>query len=74
MVESATINTISKFFNGITDNLVLSIIRAYPSVIYIAPAMNTQMYHNSKIFLDKIEYFNTVVIPTQEKLLAYGDY
>lgn len=74
LLAPATSNTIGKFVNGITDNLVLSIMRAYAGVIYIAPAMNTQMYHNSKIFLDKLADFNTVVLPTEEKLLACGDY
>lgn len=74
LVAPATSNTIGKFVNGITDNLVLSIMRAYAGVIYIAPAMNTQMYHNSKIFLDKLKDFNTVLLPTEEKLLACGDY
>lgn len=74
LVAPATSNTIGKFVNGITDNLVLSIMRAYAGKIYIAPAMNTQMYHNSKIFLDKLKDFNTVLLPTEEKLLACGDY
>lgn len=74
LLAPATSNTIGKFVNGITDNLVLSIMRAYAGVIYIAPAMNTQMYHNSKVFLDKLKDFNTVVLPTEEKLLACGDY
>lgn len=74
LVAPATSNTIGKFVNGITDNLVLSIMRAYSRVIYIAPAMNTQMYHNSKVFLDKLTDFNAVLLPTEEKLLACGDY
>lgn len=74
LVAPATSNTIGKFVNGITDNLVLSIMRAYSKTIYIAPAMNTQMYNNSEVFLDKLKCFNTIVIPTQEKLLACGDY
>lgn len=74
LVAPATSNTIGKFVNGITDNLVLSVMRAYARTIYIAPAMNTQMYHNSKIFLDKLSDFNTVLLPTAEKLLACGDY
>lgn len=74
LLAPATSNTIGKFVNGITDNLVLSIMRAYRDVIYIASTMNTQMYHNSQNFLDKLKDFNTVLLPTQEKLLACGDY
>lgn len=74
VVAPATSNTIGKFVNGVTDNLVLSIMRAYSKTIYIAPAMNTEMYKNSKVFLDKLKDFNTVVFPTEEKLLACGDY
>jgi phosphopantothenoylcysteine synthetase/decarboxylase len=74
LVAPATSNTIGKFVNGITDNLVLSIMRAFSKTIYIAPAMNTQMYNNSEVFLNKLKDFNTIVIPTQEKLLACGDY
>lgn len=74
LVAPATSNTIGKFVSGITDNLVLSIMRAYAGIIYIAPAMNTQMYHNSKVFLDKLKDFNAVLLPTEEKLLACGDY
>jgi phosphopantothenoylcysteine synthetase/decarboxylase len=74
LVAPATSNTIGKFVNGITDNLVLSIMRAYSKTIYIAPAMNTQMYHNSKPFLNKLKEFDTFVFDTEEKLLACGDY
>lgn len=74
LVAPATSNTIGKFVNGVTDNLVLSIMRAYTGIIYIAPAMNTNMYYNSKIFLDKLKDFNAILLPTEEKLLACGDY
>lgn len=73
LLAPATINTIAKFVNGITDNLVLSIMRAFKGTIYIAPAMNTQMYLNSAPFLYKLRTFNTVIINPQVKLLACGD-
>lgn len=73
LLAPATSNTIGKFVNGITDNLVLSIMRAFNGTIYIAPAMNTQMYHNSEQFLDKLRTFNTIIINPQVKLLACGD-
>lgn len=73
LLAPATSNTIGKLVNGITDNLVMSILRAFKGTIYIAPAMNTQMYYNSEIFMNKLSGFNVIVIPPQEKLLACGD-
>jgi hypothetical protein len=74
LVAPATINTIAKLVNGITDNLVMSIIRAFKGTIYIAPAMNTQMYLNGNPFLKKLNDFNVHVIDPQEKVLACGDF
>ena len=49
VIAPATANTISKIANGICDNLLTSITCAFNKPIYIAPAMNTNMWNNSII-------------------------
>lgn len=49
VIAPATANTISKIANGICDNLLTSIACAFNKPIYIAPAMNTNMWNNSII-------------------------
>lgn len=42
----ATANTISKIARGICDNLLTSVVSAFPKPVIIAPAMNTNMLQN----------------------------
>ena len=51
IVAPCTANTLSKIALGISDNLLTSVILAFPAQkpIIIAPAMNSQMWENSVI-------------------------
>ena len=42
----ATANTISKIAQGVCDNLLTSVVSAFPKPVIIAPAMNTNMLQN----------------------------
>jgi phosphopantothenoylcysteine decarboxylase/phosphopantothenate--cysteine ligase len=44
VVAPATANTLSKFANGIADNLLTSTYLAYDGTVVVAPAMNTNMW------------------------------
>lgn len=75
LVAPATANTVAKIANGITDNLALSVIRAFKGMVYVAPAMNTVMYDNSIEMISKLRNeYKVMVIPPQSKLLACGVY
>lgn len=71
-------NTMAKMANGICDNLLTCIIRAWDMskpLIY-CPAMNTHMYEHpiTKEHLDKLQSFGYTRIDSVEKQLACGDY
>ena len=46
VLAPATANTISKIANGICDNLLTSTVCAFSKPVFIAPAMNTNMWNN----------------------------
>lgn len=46
LIAPATANIIGKLAHGIADNLITCIALATKASILIAPAMNTEMYHN----------------------------
>lgn len=46
VIAPATANTISKIARGVCDNLLTSVVSAFPKPIIIAPAMNTNMLEN----------------------------
>ena len=47
LIAPATANIIGKLAHGIADNLLTCIALATKAPILIAPAMNTEMYHNT---------------------------
>lgn len=66
-------NTMAKICNGICDNLLTSVARAwdFKKPFYIAPAMNTQMWLHpcTKNHLDTLKSWNiNVIYPTVKKL------
>ena len=79
VVAPLSANTLAKLAVGMCDNLVTSIIRAYPvnKPIVIAPAMNTNMWNHPATHdgLDIIEnrYTNISVAWPVKKVLACGD-
>ena len=73
VLAPATANTLAKYVHGITDNLVLSVLRAYSGRVFIAPAMNTVMWENSASIMSELTKLNVTVIPPVAKLLACGE-
>jgi phosphopantothenoylcysteine decarboxylase len=73
-------NTLAKISNGICDNLLTNIVRAWNwnKVTIITPSMNTQMWNNviTAKQLDIIKSFGTgiTLIEPVCKVLACGDY
>lgn len=75
VIAPATANTISKFANGIADNLLTAILLSFRGQIIIAPAMNWRMYENP-IFQENLKYLlsNGVIQVGPEKgSLACGE-
>jgi phosphopantothenoylcysteine decarboxylase len=71
-------NTLAKMANGICDNLLTSIIRAWDlnRPIVLAPSMNTHMWEHpvTQEHIDKIsKWFNLSVVNPIEKKLVCGD-
>ena len=77
IVAPATANLISKFANGIADDLASSLILAVRDVsrIYIVPAMNTFMYRNPiiKENMNKLIKLGFNFVEPDSGLLACGD-
>lgn len=71
MVAPATANIIGKIANGIADDMLSTVLMATTCPVYIAPAMNTNMYTN-KIVQDNIaklkEYGYRIITPNSGQL------
>ncbi|ORX49909.1 flavo protein [Hesseltinella vesiculosa] len=71
-------NTLAKMANGICDNLLTCVLRAWDldNLILLAPAMNTNMWHHpfTRKHINEVNaiYKMSVIAPTS-KLLACGD-
>ncbi|KAK9873243.1 hypothetical protein WA026_021731 [Henosepilachna vigintioctopunctata] len=70
-------NTLSKISNGICDNLLTCVARAWDNSkpFIFCPAMNTKMYEHvlTKEQISKLESWGYKCIPVIEKLLMCGD-
>lgn len=75
VIAPATANTISKLANGICDNLLTSIACAFKKKIYLAPAMNSNMWSNPIIQgnLEKLRLLNYTILEPEIGFLACGD-
>ena len=77
IVAPATANLISKFANGIADDLATSLMLAVrdTSIVYIVPAMNTFMYRNPIIQdnMNKLIKLDFNFVKPDSGLLACGD-
>ena len=77
IVAPATANLISKFANGIADDLATSLMLAVrdTSIVYIVPAMNTFMYRNPIIQdnMNKLIKLGFNFVKPDSGLLACGD-
>ena len=77
IVAPATANLISKFVNGIADDLATSLMLAVrdTSIVYIVPAMNTFMYRNPIIQdnMNRLIKLGFNFVEPDSGLLACGD-
>lgn len=75
MIAPATANVIAKMAHGLADDMLTTTVLACPCKKIVAPAMNTQMYHNP-ITQDNIEIlkkYNFQVIQPACGMLACRD-
>lgn len=75
LVAPASANVIGKLANGIADNMLTTTAMACTCQKIVAPAMNTNMYHNPILQdnLKKLEGYGFTVIAPEKGLLACRD-
>ncbi len=75
LIAPATANIIGKLANGIADDMLSTTVMACKCPIYIAPAMNTNMYENPIVQdnIERLKKFGYKFIEPQRGLLACGD-
>ncbi|XP_045215386.1 phosphopantothenoylcysteine decarboxylase-like [Mercenaria mercenaria] len=70
-------NTLAKISNGICDNLLTCVVRAWDlkKPLFFAPAMNTYMWEHPLTYeqIEKLESWGYREIPVVEKTLVCGD-
>ena len=76
LVAPCTANTLSKMIHGICDNLVIATYLSAKCPVFIAPAMDLDMYQHpsTKHNLEQAEDFGNFIIPAEEGELASGLY
>lgn len=74
LMAPCTANTLSKMVNGICDNLLLAVYMSAKSPVFIAPAMDLDMYKHPSTLqnLEKAEDFGHFIIPAEFGELASG--
>ncbi len=75
MVAPASANIIGKIANGIADDMLTTTVMACPCKKLIAPAMNTNMYHNPIVQdnITKLKSFGYEFVEPVVGMLANGD-
>jgi len=78
IIAPLSANTLAKIANGMCDNLLTCVVRAWDrsKQFIVAPAMNTHMWENpfTDIHLKTIvDVYSAIVIPPVSKILACGD-
>ena len=61
VIYPATANFISKYANGLADNLLLSTLLMFDKEIYVAPAMHEEMFMDNKIQSNIIDLSDNVI-------------
>jgi phosphopantothenoylcysteine decarboxylase/phosphopantothenate--cysteine ligase len=76
IIAPASANTIAKMANGLCDNLLLAAYLSASCSIYIAPAMDREMYSHpsTKANLKKLHEYKNIIIPAEDGELASGLY
>lgn len=75
LIAPSSYNVVGKIANGIADDMLTTMVSAYPGKVFIAPAMNTNMYENP-IFMKNREILEKLgheFIAPAEGVLACGD-
>ncbi len=74
LIAPATANTLAKFTTGVCDNIVNACYLSARSKVFIAPAMDLDMYQHptTKQNLKKLEGFGNSIIPAESGELASG--
>lgn len=75
IIAPATANIIGKIANGIADDMLSTTIMACKCPVYIAPAMNTNMYENPIVQenIEKLKKYGYKFIEPKSGILACGD-
>ena len=74
LIAPATQNTIAKMAHGVCDNLLLATYFSMNNPVYVAPAMDLDMYKHSsnQENMEKIKSFGNYIIPVGTGELASG--
>src|SRR5690625_4428871 len=74
IIAPATANTMSIMSDGEVDNLVVATYLSAKCPVFVAPAMDLEMYKHpsTKINLDKLASFGNIIIPAESGELARG--
>lgn len=74
LIAPATANTLAKFATGVCDNIVTACYLSARSKVFIAPAMDLDMYQHptTKSNLKTLEGFGNIIIPAESGELASG--
>jgi len=76
LIAPASAKTIAKMANGFCDNLLLATYLSASCPVYVAPAMDREMYIHpaTKANLEKLKSFKNIIIPAEDGELASGLY
>lgn len=74
IVAPATANVIGKFANGIADDALSTTLLAFDREVFLAPSMNTKMYHNPIVQenINKLAELGVKIISPTKGNLACG--
>ena len=74
IIAPLTANTLGKFANGICDNVLTACYLSARSKVFVAPAMDLDMYQHpsTKNNIDKLFNFGNIIIPAESGELASG--
>jgi len=74
IIAPATANTLSKMANGLCDNLLMAVYLSAKCQVYVAPAMDLDMYKHAttKTNLDTLKAAGVNIIPAENGELASG--